>query len=202
MSQPPTPRWEQDQEDKICLGHSAPENNPIKSSFDNIVEFVKDALHKIVSADEYKVTARLAGPFKRGGLLVLLQEPLLNHPWPSGVDAVVFGCETWKILREGISVASNGILSLVDDVSVIDRWAFLHRTLHTELQKKTPEEMRRFDRLVLQFICTKKPDAILCLGRVRTECFGLRIALLIIQEGSEAVPRAMLSTTTDDPEWS
>jgi hypothetical protein len=49
-----------------------------KSSFDNIVTLAKDV--RPVSINEYKVTKTLARPFRHGGLLVLLQEPLWNHP--------------------------------------------------------------------------------------------------------------------------
>lgn len=174
-----------------------------KSSLDNIVALVRDVRPQPVSADEYKVTMTLARPFKRGGLLVLLQEPLWNHPWAEGVDAVISRCATLTMLREGIWVASSGKLSLIDHVSVIDRWPLLPRARHTELERTKPEKMRRLDRLVLQAIRTKKPDTILCMGKVRSGCVGLRIARLIIQEGSKTVPRAILdSTTVYGPKWS
>jgi hypothetical protein len=118
-------------------------------------------------------------------LLVLLQEPLWNHPWAESVDAVISGCATLKMLHEGIWVASNGTLSLIEYVSVIDRWPLLPKVRHTELERTNPEKMRRLDRLVFQAILAKKSDAILCMGKVRNECVGLRITRLIIQEGSK-----------------
>ena len=147
-----------------------------KSGFDHVVALVNGVRPQPVFADEYKVTTTLAGPFRHGGLLVLLQEPLWNHPWAEGVDAVISRCATLNMLREGIWIASNGTLSLIDHVSVIDRWPLLPRARRTELERTNPGKMRKLDSLVLQAIRTKKPDAVLCMGKVRNECIRLRIA--------------------------
>ena len=155
---------------------SRKESVAYKSDFDRVVALVNGIRPQRVLADEYKVTTTLAGPFRHGGLLVLLQEPLWNHPWAEGVDTVISRCATLNMLREGIWIASNGTLSLIDHVSVIDRWPLLPRARRTELERTNPEKMRKLDSLVLQAIRTKKPDAILCMGKVRHECIWLRIA--------------------------
>src|SRR5687767_1645452 len=88
-----------------------------EASFDNIVRLIGSLRRQEVSGDEYNVTKALAGPFRVGGLLVLLQEPLGNHPWSKGADTVVSSCPTLNMLNEAICVASNGVLNLINHVS-------------------------------------------------------------------------------------
>ena len=106
--------------------------------FESIVNFIIALRHneplginEPLGLNEYDVTRNLAGPFTQGGLLVLLQEPRVNHTWDYGVDWVVSDCASLDILREGLRVVSGGKLSITSDVSVIDRWPFLHKNLQS-----------------------------------------------------------------------
>lgn len=136
--------------------------------FESIINFAT-ALRpsKPLSSDERKIARTLAGPFTQGGLLVLLQEPRANHPWAQGVDWVISDCASLAILREGLQTVSSGELSITTNVSVIDRWPFLHQKLHSDLDKTAPEDMATLDSMVFNAIRAKKPDVILCMGKVR-----------------------------------
>lgn len=114
--------------------NSPARRHPYEDIFQSIIDFTaKLRPHEPQSLDESKVTETLAEPFTDRGLLVLLQEPLDNHPWASGVEEVISGCPSLDILREGLRTVSSGRLSITTNVSVINRWPFLHKKLHTYL---------------------------------------------------------------------
>jgi hypothetical protein len=146
----------------ISVTHNA--TSEYKSSFNRIVELIRNLRDLPVSPDELEVTEKLAGPFTSGGLFVLLQEPLEKHPWEKGADAVVSECPALDILREGIRAASDRTLNLIPDVSVLDRWPLLSRKCRNGLMNSN--EMERLDELVIQAIQIKRPDVILCMGQV------------------------------------
>jgi hypothetical protein len=131
-------------------------------AFNEIVEFVEKNRASAVSHDELTVTNKLAGPFTYGGILVLLQEPRDNHPWPKGIDAVVSDCNTLHALNEGLQIGSNKVLSLNDNVSLLDSRPFFTETEFDDLKKKQDE---LYD-LVIAAIEAKQPDVILCMGKV------------------------------------
>jgi hypothetical protein len=135
-----------------------------RTSFESVIKAVKDCRLQRVSEHEQTVTTTLAGPFTQGGLLILLQEPLGHHPWSEGVEQVISRCPTLNLLREAIALASDGTLSLVDDVTVIDRWPLLCPAHRKSLSSAEIENIEKFLR---QTLYTKKPDAILCMGLVR-----------------------------------
>jgi len=116
-----------------------------------------------VSDEEFAVSAHLAAPFSPGGLLILLKEPLRKHPWKSGVAKVVAECPTLASIKEGLKQAGN--LSLQEEVSIIDRWPFLPQP--TKAKPNKARGTKRLDQLLLNAICAKQPDVILCMGRVR-----------------------------------
>ncbi|KAH8755322.1 hypothetical protein F5883DRAFT_649948 [Diaporthe sp. PMI_573] len=85
--------------------------------FESIVDFTTALRsNKPLGPDEYK-------------------EPRSNHPWARGVDRVISDCASLDILREGLRTVSSGELSITTNVSVIDRWPFLHQKLHNDLGK-------------------------------------------------------------------
>ena len=134
-----------------------------KQAFENIVSFVKDVREYGLQADELLVTETLAGPFTSGGLLVLLQEPLANHPWHEGIDRVIADCPTLDSLKEGIHICSNGRLRLKDAVSVIDLRPFFRKELQPTLSAREKEELNN---LLFLAIKAKNPQVILCMGDV------------------------------------
>ena len=138
-----------------------PANVAYENTFKAIAKFAKCISSRQISRDEEDVTAALAGPFTKGGLLVLLLEPLSSHPWSAGVDMVVSQCATLDMLQEGIQAASKQTLSLTDDVSVIDRWPFFPRSGRPE------QKLTTLDYLLLDTIHAKEPEVILCMGKVR-----------------------------------
>jgi hypothetical protein len=147
------------------VSHNA--TSEYKSSFNRIVELIRNLRHLPVSPDELDVTEKLAGPFTSGGLFVLLQEPLWEHPWEKGVEAVISECPALDILREGIWATSDGTLSLIDNVSVLDRWPLLN--CHEAHMESNRYEMDTLDTLVIQAIQIKRPDVILCMGKVTNQ---------------------------------
>jgi hypothetical protein len=134
-------------------------------AFDKIITFTNDNI-RILPENEIKVTRAFAGPFTPGGLLVLMQEPLASHPWAEGRDKVISTCPSLDALREAVLNVSSGEQCITKNVSVIDRWPFLHKSLHEKLEKTREDEMRAYDRLVLAAIRAKQPEVILCMGKV------------------------------------
>jgi hypothetical protein len=71
------------------------------------------------SEAERAVTADLAGPRSIGGIAVVLQQPRDNHPFESGVQAVIEDCATLRALKHVFFMISGRRLDL-RDISVID----------------------------------------------------------------------------------
>lgn len=133
-----------------------------EQAFDQIVLFATKARGHI-PPNELAVTKTLAGPFNPGGLLILLLEPLLSHPWGEGVDRVIATCATLDSLNEGVQIASNGDLSLKDDVSVLDLCPFFAKEQYSTLDCDCKAALYN---LVFSAIEAKEPEALLCMGNV------------------------------------
>lgn len=133
-------------------------------AFNLLTDFAEHARRVEIPAAEYSVTSTLAGPFEKGGLLVLLQEPLLHHPWGKGVDAVINGCATLSCLDEALQIVSSGDLSLTDGVSLLDVRAFIPKELNKILLEADREELYEW---ITEAVYAKQPDVILCMGKVR-----------------------------------
>ena len=135
-----------------------------KKAFNDLVAFAEGVRDSEIPAAELDVTTRLAGPFTSGGLLVLLQEPQRWHPWDEGVEGVIADCKPLELVETGIDVASRGALSMTTNVSVLDSRPLLVRKEHPHVRL---DEWWELNRLVARAIEAKRPDVILCMGRVR-----------------------------------
>jgi hypothetical protein len=116
-----------------------------------------------ISDDEEIVSQQLASPFTQGGLLILLQDPRVYHPWQRGIEAVCNDCRTLSTLEIDLRKASGCNTTLRENVSVLDTHAFMPGVCWKKL---TPNEQRRLESLVAEAIKAKKPDVILCMGKV------------------------------------
>lgn len=128
---------------------------------EEIIDFARTT-HSTTGA-EATVTKTFAAPFSWGGLLVLLERPLATHPWQEGASQVISQCRTLELLRQGLELASNGLLRFLEDVSVLDRWPMHDETRSSRLTAKMSNQL---DELALKAIIAKKPDIILCMGQV------------------------------------
>ena len=97
--------------------------------------------------------------------MFLLLQPLDNHPWSQGANAVIEQCATLRCLREGVNVCSRGALDLLSDISLLDLWPCFSKAEYAVL---TPEERNQLDKLVLEAICLKQPEILLihCIKKV------------------------------------
>jgi hypothetical protein len=149
--------------------HFSPEPSPepptYSAIFNTIVEFAAATRSSPISAAELAITTQLAGPFTPGGLLVLLEEPRPIHPWDSGFDSVVEDCKTLDLLETWIGLGSEGSMSLAQNVAVLDSRPLLVAKEHPNLGE---EEWSKLYGLVLKAIEAKRPDVVLCMGRVRS----------------------------------
>lgn len=133
-------------------------------AFRQIVSYVRVIRKQPLSAAEIDVTRCLAGPFDMGGLLIILQEPLQEHPWSEGVSAVISSCPTLDALREGVLIGSNGSLSLLHHISILDIRAFISKQANYSL---TEDQREKLYSLVIAAIEAKRPDVVLCMGKVK-----------------------------------
>lgn len=131
--------------------------------FQKIVTYASELRNHRISDEEVDCTRQLAGPFSRGGLLILLIEPREHHPWQTGIHRVILDCRTLRALEEGVRIGSNETLSLIDDVSVLDLRPFVWNKLRNKLQE---DQLVKLYDLVFEAICAKRPDTILCMGNV------------------------------------
>ncbi|KAF2870185.1 hypothetical protein BDV95DRAFT_619974 [Massariosphaeria phaeospora] len=131
-----------------------------EQAFDDLEFFAGKLRGNNIFTDESDCTRKLAGPFSRGGLLILLLEPRWNHPWVEGVEAVIESCATLQALEEGVEIGSRGTLNLLNDVSLIDLWPFLHSQIRPE-DESTKQKLQS---LVFTAIEAKEPDVLLCMG--------------------------------------
>ncbi|KAL3455389.1 hypothetical protein BJX64DRAFT_272470 [Aspergillus heterothallicus] len=135
--------------------------NPILQTFETITGYARK-LRGDISRDEITVTKQPASPFTAGGVVILLQEPLANHPWSRGINRVISDCPTLDALEEGVQLCSQGTLSLATGVSLIDVRPFISKTDKVGLSDAGLQELYR---LVGQFIIRKQPHTVLCMGR-------------------------------------
>lgn len=133
------------------------------NAFENLHRWAKQLRENPIHISEFNVTKTLAAPFSIGGLLVILMEPLQDHPWRKGVDAVVSTCPSLRGLSEGIRIGSDSSLNLVDSVSLLDQRAFICKEENKKLEAWQRE---RLYELVIKAIDAKKPDVVLCMGSV------------------------------------
>lgn len=137
--------------------------NTFYESFNKLVKFVKYLRNYQIYNAELECTKALAGPFSTGGLLIVLLEPLQNHPWEKGVDAVISTCRTLSCLKEGLQIGSDGVLSLVNHVSLVDQRALMSKEQNMKISAYQREILYDF---VVEAIDAKKPDVVLCMGNV------------------------------------
>lgn len=131
--------------------------------FQKIVTYAGELRNHRIPDEEIDCTRQLAGPFTRGGLIILLIEPRAHHPWGAGIHRVILDCLTLRALEEGVRIGSNETLSLIDDVSVLDLRPFIWSGLRNKLQE---DQLVQLYDLVFEAICAKRPDTVLCMGEV------------------------------------
>jgi hypothetical protein len=150
--------------------HFSPEPSPepqtYSAIFNTIVDFAAATRGSPIPDTELDITTQLAGPFTPGGLLVLLEEPRRTHPWHRGLDGVIKDCGTLDLLETWIRHGSQGSMSLAENVAVLDSRPLLVAEDHSDLGKEGWGELYR---LVRKAIEAKRPDVVLCMGKVRTE---------------------------------
>ncbi|KAG6015560.1 hypothetical protein E4U43_005096 [Claviceps pusilla] len=139
----------------LHLGDSETE---YEKAFDRVIEKAKE-LRPSLSIHEIHVTKELAGPFTKGGLLVLLLQPRPFHPWSKGLDAVIQNCTTLDALNDALRFYAT---DLKRDVSLLDLWVCLPEGVTNSLDSVEEE---KFSELVLAAVRAKKPDCILCFGK-------------------------------------
>lgn len=123
---------------------------------------------------EFLTTVDLAGPRRRGGILVALERPTNSHPFSDGTHVVVEESPTLRALRDAFELFD---LSILGDVSVVDAFPFLSReeisTMSTTAYNA--EAKRRFSSF-LAAVLAKQPDVVLCMWQcdktTDLRCFG------------------------------
>ena len=139
--------------------------NPLPPAFLSELRSIVDEADRLrhgIPQDEKTVTQEIAKPYCVGGLLVLLMQPRLDHPWQDGMSAVVADCPTLDALNEAVSTC--GFDGLGRDVSVLDLWALLPPS---ETMRLTKAQLQGIESRVMAAIEAKRPDCILCMGKVR-----------------------------------
>jgi hypothetical protein len=144
----------------------SPEPPTYSAIFNTIVEFAAATRRSPIPKAELEITTKLAGPFTPGGLLVLLEEPRPTHPWDRGINNVIKDCGTLDLLETWIGLGSQGSMGLAQNVAVLDSRPLLVAKEHTNLGE---EEWSELYGLVRKAIEAKRPDVVLCMGRVRIE---------------------------------
>jgi hypothetical protein len=114
------------------------------------------------SQAERDVTAELAGPQSIGGIAVVLQQPRHDHPFDSGVRAVIEDCPTLSALEDVFSVVSGRKLKLLPDISVID---LLPYTTDRNWGDMNNEEKASAFKAAQWALGSKQPDVVLCAGK-------------------------------------
>jgi hypothetical protein len=160
----------QDKEPKVCL-HIAidhrlrllfkpvPASQTVHSNHVSRIKLRGQSLDR--SPDEIEVTAQLAGPEKKGGIAIALQQPRDNHPFKDGLDAVIEECKTLYALDDTFTAVSCGTLDIRSDITIIDLLPFISG------------RVAQIDNMVLKdslitstkAICDKEPDVLLCAGQ-------------------------------------
>ncbi|GKT82462.1 hypothetical protein Ct61P_00312 [Colletotrichum tofieldiae] len=111
---------------------------------------------------EIQVTAQLAGPPVKGGIVVMLQQPRSNHPFERGLDAVINDCETLRALEDIFTVASRGTLNFRRDIAVVDLLPYVSG----DPSDIDDTRLKNAFRTSTATVCDKRPDVLLCAGRI------------------------------------
>lgn len=114
------------------------------------------------SRREIQVTAQLAGPAVKGGIAIALQQPRRNHPFEEGLDAVIDDCGTLYALYDIFTAVSCGTLDIRTDITIVDLLPYESETLAEIGDTK----LRKSFSTLAQVICDKKPDVLLCAGKI------------------------------------
>jgi hypothetical protein len=138
--------------------------HPALRIFDEIVKCAGNLRGHAIPAAEYAVTHQLASPFTSGGVLFLLQDPREDHPWDKGASAVISDCHTLDALAEGVGIGSEGALSMVDHITVLDVRPFISQQVKKTILRPALDSLYS---LVFKFIRAKRPNVLLCMGSVR-----------------------------------
>jgi hypothetical protein len=115
------------------------------------------------STAERAVTAELAGPQSIGGIAVVLQQPRHDHCFELGTKAVIEDCATLRALEDVFSMVSQGSLTLLHDISVIDLLPYITNKDWELMNKK--EEIERAFKVAQWALGAKEPDVVLCAGK-------------------------------------
>ncbi|GJC77457.1 hypothetical protein ColLi_00295 [Colletotrichum liriopes] len=111
---------------------------------------------------EIQVTAQLAGPPVKGGIVVMLQQPRSNHPFERGLDAVINDCETLRALEDIFTVVSRGTLNFRRDIAVLDLLPYVSG----DPSDIDDTRLKNAFRTSTATVCDKRPDVLLCAGRI------------------------------------
>ncbi|KAK1972510.1 hypothetical protein LY78DRAFT_650505 [Colletotrichum sublineola] len=111
---------------------------------------------------EIQVTAQLAGPPVKGGIVVMLQQPRNNHPFGQGLGAVIDDCETFRALEDIFTVVSRGTLDFRKDIAVVDLLPFVAG----DPRDIDDARLRKAFRTSTATVCDKRPDVLLCAGKI------------------------------------
>ncbi|KAK1590127.1 uncharacterized protein LY79DRAFT_555172 [Colletotrichum navitas] len=111
---------------------------------------------------EIQVTAQLAGPPVKGGIVVMLQQPRHNHPFEEGLGAVIDSCETLRALEDIFTVVSCGTLDFREDIAVVDLLPYVSG----DPRDVDNTRLRNAFLLSTATIYDKSPDVLLCAGKI------------------------------------
>lgn len=115
-----------------------------------------------VPKEEIAVMKQLARPESTGGIAIALSQPAHSHPYDLGAAVVIQSSPTFAALSEVLDAVSRDTLSLLDDVTVIDRQSFVRP------KDRIPPEIQKVWRDgSFHAIRAKKPDVVLCMGQDR-----------------------------------
>ncbi|KAJ6006128.1 hypothetical protein N7451_004072 [Penicillium sp. IBT 35674x] len=149
---------------RICRLIKPSTNEKIQSDSAHILQ-LEELFRSLGDKDpcEFVTTADLAGPERKGGILVALERPANNHPFSDGTDVVVEGSPSLRALKDIFSLFD---LSLVRDVSVIDAFPFLPKgnlgPVGTDSYKATSDLHFTY---FLGAVVAKQPDVVLCMWK-------------------------------------
>ncbi len=115
------------------------------------------------SREEIQVTAELAGPAVKGGIVVALQQPRHNHPFKKGLNAVIESCETLYALNDIFTAVTCGTLDIRTGITVVDLLPYVSE----DIAEIDDVKLRESFRVSVQAICGKEPDVLLCAGKIR-----------------------------------
>ena len=114
------------------------------------------------SEAEIDVTAQLAGPSKKGGIAVMLQQPRTYHPFEDGIEEVVNDCDTLYAIQDAFDLVSCTTLDIRKNVAVIDLMPYVSDTVST----MKDANLRAAFKPAVEAIAEMEPDVLLCAGRI------------------------------------